>query len=177
MKRITSAPLAAVLALLTSPMHAETLDEIYAKAKNEGALTIYGGGPARLYEGWIKEYEARFPGIKVNLTGGYAGGLAPAIDKQIAANKLEVDFVTFQAVQEFIRWKREGVLLPFKMEGFEALAPRFSRSRRRLYADQRVRDRAGLQHQAACPRGGTEVGARFSQAQVSRQVDHRLSAR
>ena len=121
MKRITSAPLAAVLALLTSPMHAETLDEIYAKAKNEGALTIYGGGPARLYEGWIKEYEARFPSIKVNLTGG----LAPAIDKQIAANKLEVDFVTFQAVQEFIRWKREGALLPFKMEGFEALDPRF----------------------------------------------------
>ena len=108
-----------------SPLRAETLDEIYAKAKGEGALSIYGGGPARLYEGWVKEYEARFPGIKVTVTGGYAGGLAPAIDKQIAEGKLDVDFVTFQAVQEFIRWKREGVLLPFKMEGFEALDPRF----------------------------------------------------
>jgi hypothetical protein len=105
-------------------MHAETLDEIYAKARSEGALTIYGGGPARLYEGWIKEYEARFPGIKVNLTGGYAGGLAPAIDKQIAAKKLEVDFGPSGGAG-IIRWKREGALLPFKMEGFEALDPRF----------------------------------------------------
>ena len=78
MKRIVSAPLAAVLLLLAAPMHAETLDRLYEKAKAEGALAIYGGGPARLYEGWIKEYEARFPGIKVSLTGGYAGGLAPA---------------------------------------------------------------------------------------------------
>jgi ABC-type Fe3+ transport system substrate-binding protein len=61
----------------------------------------------------------------VRVTGGYAGGLAPAIDKQIADGKLDVDFVTFQAVQEFIRWKREGALLPFKMQGFEALDPRF----------------------------------------------------
>jgi ABC-type Fe3+ transport system substrate-binding protein len=116
------------LALLMLPMltaQAETLDELYAKAKTEGALHIYGGGPARLYEGWVKEYEARFPGIKVTVTGGYAGGLAPKIDKEIAAGRVEVDIVTFQAVQEFIRWKQEGVLLPFKMEGYEALDPRF----------------------------------------------------
>ena len=40
---------------------------------------------------------------------------APAIDKQIAAKKLEVDFVTFQAVQEFIRWKREGEGKPIEV--------------------------------------------------------------
>jgi ABC-type Fe3+ transport system substrate-binding protein len=126
MTRLFAAAMAAVpLVFSALPLCAETLDELYAKAKAEGALSIYGGGPARLYESWIKEYEARFPGIKVTLTGGYAGGLAPAIDKQIAERKLTVDFVTFQAVQEFIRWKREGVLLPFKFEGFEALDPRF----------------------------------------------------
>ena len=113
------------LTLSALSLRAETLDDLYAKAKGEGALSIYGGGPARLYEGWVKEYEARFPGIKVTVTGGYAGTLAPAIDKQLAQGKLEADFVTFQAVQEFVRWKREGVLLPFKMEGFEALDARF----------------------------------------------------
>jgi ABC-type Fe3+ transport system substrate-binding protein len=105
---------------------AETLDELYAKAKPDGALHIVGGGPARLYEPWIKEFETKFPGIKVTLTGGYAGGLAPAIDKQIAARHLDVDFVTFQAVQEFFRWKREGVLLPFRFDGYAALDPRFA---------------------------------------------------
>ena len=118
--------LATTLAMLAaSPLCAETLDELYAKAKPEGALSIYGGGPARLYEGWIKEFEARFPGIKVSLKGGYAGGLAPEIDRQIADKHLDVDFVTFQAVQEFIRWKREGVLLAFKFDGYDALDPRF----------------------------------------------------
>jgi len=115
----------ALMVLSALSAQAESLDELYAKAKTEGALHIYGGGPARLYEGWIKEYEARFPGIKVTITGGYAGGLAPKIDKELAANKVEVDIVTFQAVQEFVRWKKEGVLLPFKMEGYEALDPRF----------------------------------------------------
>ena len=120
---------AVALVLGQPPMptaHAESFDQLYAKAKAEGALNIYGGGPVRLYEGWIKEFEQRFPGIKVALTGGYAGGLAPKIDKEIAAKKVEVDIVTFQAVQEFIRWKAEGVLLPFKaMDGYEALDPRF----------------------------------------------------
>jgi ABC-type Fe3+ transport system substrate-binding protein len=123
MKTIFAAPLVATL--LAMPAHGETLDQLYAKAKTEGALNIYGGGPARLYEGWVKEYEAKFPGIKVVITGGYAGGLAPKIDKEIAEKKVNVDFVTFQAVQEFIRWKREGVLLPFRMEGFEAIDARF----------------------------------------------------
>jgi ABC-type Fe3+ transport system substrate-binding protein len=118
--------IATTLAILAaSPLYAETLDDLYAKAKQEGALSIYGGGPSRLYEGWIKEFETRFPGIKVTLKGGYAGGLAPEIDRQIADRRLEVDFVTFQAVQEFIRWKQEGVLLPFRFDGFEALDPHF----------------------------------------------------
>jgi ABC-type Fe3+ transport system substrate-binding protein len=118
----------AAMILLLAPLHsawAESLDELYTKAKAEGGLTIYGGGPQRIYEDWIKQFETRFPGIKVSLTGGYAGGLAPMIDRQIAAKKLEVDFVTFQAVQEFYRWKAEGVLLPFKMEGYDALDPHF----------------------------------------------------
>src|SRR4051794_26783629 len=113
MKTLFVALLAAALSdLLASPLRAETLEEIYAKAKGEGALSIYGGGPARLYEGWVKEYEARFPGIKVRVTGGYAGGLAPAIDKQIAGRKLDVDFVTFPAVQGFNPWENEGGVPP-----------------------------------------------------------------
>jgi hypothetical protein len=168
---------AALLGSSALPLGAETLDEIYAKAKGEGALSIYGGGPARLYEGWVKEYEARFPGVKVTVTGGYAGGLAPAIDKQIAEGNLAVDFVTFQAVQEFIRWKRGGVLLPFKMEGFEGARPPLPRCRRRLHAHQRVRYRAGLQYQAGGTRGCAEIGARLSQAHVPRQADHGLPER
>lgn len=121
MKLIAAAALALVVFSLGHSAAAESIDELYAKAKAEGVLNIYGGGPARLYESWIKEFEQKFPGIMVSLTGGYAGGLAPKIDKEIADKKVVVDFVTFQAVQEFIRWKHEGVLLPFKMDGYDML--------------------------------------------------------
>jgi ABC-type Fe3+ transport system substrate-binding protein len=123
--KTTFAGALAMSVLLAWPACAETLDELYAKAKLEGALNIYGGGPARLYEAWGGEFEQKFPGIKVTITGGFAGGLAPKIDKEIADKKVAVDFVTFQAVQEFVRWKHEGVLLPFKMDGYERLDPRF----------------------------------------------------
>ena len=46
MRTLFAALLAAALSgLLPSPLRAETLDEIYAKAKGEGALSIYGGAP------------------------------------------------------------------------------------------------------------------------------------
>ena len=103
----------------------ETTAALYEKAKAEGGLSIYGGGPIRQYEPWAKEFEQRFPGIQVKITGGYSGGLAPMIDKQIAGKKLEVDFVTFQAVQEFSRWKSENVLMPVKTDAFDILDERF----------------------------------------------------
>jgi hypothetical protein len=104
---------------------AETTAALYEKAKAEGGLSIYGGGPIRQYEPWAKEFEQRFPGIQVKITGGYSGGLAPMIDKQIAGKKLEVDFVTFQAVQEFSRWNSENVLMPVKTDAFDILDERF----------------------------------------------------
>ena len=42
------APLLALAVPLAWPVHAESLDALYAKAKSEGALMIYGGGPARV---------------------------------------------------------------------------------------------------------------------------------
>ena len=119
---IVAAALVTFDAARTEP---ETIAALYEKAKAEGELSIYGGGPIRQYEPWAKEFEQRFPGIKVKITGGFSGVLAPTIDKQIAAKKLEVDFVTFQAVQEFSRWKLDGVLLPIKTDAFDILDRRF----------------------------------------------------
>jgi ABC-type Fe3+ transport system substrate-binding protein len=110
---------------LGAPASAEDLQALYQQARSEGELNLYGGGPARLYEPWIAEFKQQFPGIRVQFTGGYAGDLAPAIDRQLAQGRLQVDFVTFQAVQEFLRWRAAGVLQPFKVEGFETLDPRF----------------------------------------------------
>ena len=39
--------------------------------------------------------------------------------------KLEVDMAIFQTVQDFVAWKKAGVLLPFKPDGFDKIDPRF----------------------------------------------------
>ena len=39
--------------------------------------------------------------------------------------KLEVDMAIFQTVQDFVAWKKAGVLLPFKPDGYDKIDPRF----------------------------------------------------
>ena len=60
------------LALYASSANAQKLNAIYAKAKQEGALTIYAGGPAAPWEAFAKDFSAKYPGIKVSVTGGFS---------------------------------------------------------------------------------------------------------
>jgi ABC-type Fe3+ transport system substrate-binding protein len=104
---------------------AETMDELYAKAKPEQRLVLYGGGPVEPFERWAKEFEQKFPGLSVSVTGGYSNILDQKIDQQIRDKRLEVDMAIFQTVQDFVAWKKAGVLLPFKPDGFEQIHESF----------------------------------------------------
>ena len=114
--------LAAILSL-TAESRAQTLDELYEKAKAEKSLVFYAGGPAAPHEGRAREFMQRFPGISVSVTGGFSNVLNAKINQQIADKKLDVDMAFFQTVQDFVAWKRQGVLLPFKPDGFEQVMP------------------------------------------------------
>jgi len=111
--------------LLAAAAHAETMDELYAKAKAEGQVAFYSGGPVAPYEGFAKDFEQRFPGLKVSITGGFSNVLNERIDTQLRGNKLEVDMAFFQTAQDFVAWKKQGVLLNFKPEGYDQIAPDF----------------------------------------------------
>src|ERR1700675_1761353 len=52
--------------------NAQSIDELYQAAKKEGSLSLNGGGLAGLYEPWVREFEQRFPGIKVKLTADFS---------------------------------------------------------------------------------------------------------
>jgi ABC-type Fe3+ transport system substrate-binding protein len=118
--------LGAVLSLsLGAAVRAETMDQLYAKAKDEKALVFYSGGPVAPYERWTKEFMERFPGIAVSVTGGFSNVLDTRINQQLAAKKLEVDLAILQTAQDFVGWKRRGALLRFKPEGFDKIDPRF----------------------------------------------------
>jgi ABC-type Fe3+ transport system substrate-binding protein len=92
--------------------------ELYAKAKKEGALAFYAGGPTAPWEAFAKDFSAKYPGIEVRVTGGFSNVLDRKIDQQLADHKLEADMAILQTIQDFVRWKKAGVLLNFKPAAF-----------------------------------------------------------
>ena len=118
----------AALALVvagTALARAETIAQLYEKAKAEKSLVFYSGGPVEPWERWAKEFQEKFPGLTVSVTGGFSNVLDEKINQQLKAKKLEVDMAFFQTVQDFVAWKKQGVLLRFKPEGYDQIDPRF----------------------------------------------------
>ncbi len=115
--------IALAFAVAAPAARAETMSELYEKAKGEGALVFYAGGPTAPHENRIKQFEARYPGIKVRVEGGFSNVLNERIEKQLAAGKLEVDMAILQTVQDFVGWKKRGQMLLFKPDGIEHVMP------------------------------------------------------
>jgi len=127
-RRLTTIAAFASLACIAAgalPARAQNLDEIYAKAKTEGAFVFYVGGPTAPWEAKARIFEQRYPGIKVSITGGFSNVLDKRVDQQLKDNKLEVDTAIFQTLQDFVRWKAEGQLLLYKPPGFDAIDSSF----------------------------------------------------
>jgi ABC-type Fe3+ transport system substrate-binding protein len=124
-KSVLSCTAAFAFALLPSVVSAETMDELYAKAKPEKSLVVYAGGPVAGYEPLARDFEKQFPGLSVSITGGFSNVLNEKIEQQLKANKLEVDLALFQTAQDFVRWKKQGSLLLFKPEGAETIPAAF----------------------------------------------------
>ena len=113
------------LALGWSGARGQSLDAIYAKAKQEGTLLLYAGGPAASWEAFAKEFAQKYPGITVTVTGGFSNVLDKKIDAQLKDKKLEVDLAAFQTLQDFVRWKKERVLLSYKPPGSDKIDASF----------------------------------------------------
>jgi ABC-type Fe3+ transport system substrate-binding protein len=119
----TCLALAALLCCSAGPSRAETLEQLYEKAKAEKTLVFYAGGPTAPYEARIKQFQEKFPGIQVSVSGGFSNVLNQRIERQIADGKLEVDLAFFQTVQDFVNWKKRDILLSFKPDGFDHIIP------------------------------------------------------
>jgi ABC-type Fe3+ transport system substrate-binding protein len=115
----------AALFTCASSTLSQSLDALYDKAKTEGPVVLYVGGPTAPWDSVAKDFSARYPGVKLSVTGGFSNVLDKKIDAQLAAGKLEVDIAMFQTLQDFARWKQRGALLEFKPQGFEKIDPSF----------------------------------------------------
>jgi ABC-type Fe3+ transport system substrate-binding protein len=117
--------LAASLACCAAAARAESIDELYEKAKLEKALVLYGAGPTGSHDRWIRDFQQRFPAVTVALTGGLSTALNKKIEQQLASKAMEADLAIFQTIQDFGRWKKAGALLLFKPEGSELIDPAY----------------------------------------------------
>jgi ABC-type Fe3+ transport system substrate-binding protein len=104
---------------------AEPMDALYEKAKLEKALVFYAGGPTAPYGKIVAAFERQYPGVKVTFSGGFSNVLNERIEKQLQAGRLEVDMALFQTAQDFVAWKKRGVLMSFHVDGHEAIMPAF----------------------------------------------------
>jgi ABC-type Fe3+ transport system substrate-binding protein len=115
----------ATLLICAAPARPQSPDALYQKAKTEGTVVLYTGGPTAPWDVASKEFSARYPGVTVSVTGGFSNVLDKKIDAQLTSNKLELDIAVFQTLQDFARWKQQGALLEFKPQGFDKIDPSF----------------------------------------------------
>ncbi len=108
-------------------LETRSLDELYQSALKEGGtVTVYAGGDtAGQQDGMKKAFEARFPGITLNVIVDYSKFHDGRIDNQLATNSLIPDIAQLQTVQDFPRWKQEGVLLNYKPAGWDKIWPEY----------------------------------------------------
>jgi ABC-type Fe3+ transport system substrate-binding protein len=123
MYKLTLALIASAALMPLSAIGAETIDELYQKARAEKALVFYTGAGAVAAKATAAAFEKRFPGIAVTGKGGFSNVLDHEIDQQLKENKISADFVQFQTIQDYRRWDKAGALLHFKPEGFDKVLP------------------------------------------------------
>src|SRR5579862_5050021 len=116
------AALAATVCIVgVAPISAQTVDELYQKAKDEKTVVLYGAGPTGSHDRWIKEFEQTFPGVTVSFTGGLSPVLNKKIEAQLAAGKIETDIAILQTIQDFAKWKKAGAMMAFKPAGWDVI--------------------------------------------------------
>jgi ABC-type Fe3+ transport system substrate-binding protein len=109
------------------PEERKSLEQLYAKAKREGGeLVVYAGGDTPDRQDATKQaFRSQFPDINLKIIVDYSKYHDVRVDNQLATNSLVPDVVQLQTLQDFPRWKDQGVLLPYKPAGFSALYPHF----------------------------------------------------
>jgi hypothetical protein len=66
LRRLTAITFGATVCAVGSLAQAQSMDQLYEKAKLEKELVIYGGGPTSLYDVPASPFEQKCPGIEMD---------------------------------------------------------------------------------------------------------------
>lgn len=105
----------------------KSLDQLYEEAVKEGGiLVVYAGGDTIDQQNGIKAaFEKRFPKMKLQTIVDYSKVHDARLDYQLANNDLQADVAQLQTLQDYPRWKAEGVLMEYKPLGWDKVYPEF----------------------------------------------------
>ncbi|KLU82625.1 hypothetical protein MAPG_01696 [Magnaporthiopsis poae ATCC 64411] len=132
--RFLIASSAYVLAFDDAPLtETRSIDEIYQAALAEGgSVTLWHGGDEAYQRNSLKTaFEARFPGVTINMTVDLSKYLDGRLDEQLARaargddGAVTVDSIILQTVHDYPRWAQQGALLNYKPLGYDHVSPAF----------------------------------------------------
>ncbi len=109
----------------------------YAKvvdaAKKEGKVVVYSTTDAKLVQGLIKDFEAAFPGVKVEYTDMNSTEVYNRFISENAANAASADAVWSSSMDLQLKLAADGLALPYKSPEASAL-PDWARWKDTVYA-------------------------------------------
>src|SRR5947208_8785113 len=107
-------------------------------AKKEGAVTYYTAMDLSVAEPLAKAFEAKYPGIKVNVERTGAERLFNRIAQEAASKIHRVDVVNSSDAAHFLPWKRDGWLASFVTEAMARDLPPEMVDPDGMYCNQRT---------------------------------------
>ena len=123
MLRLMSGCITALVLAGQASVQAETMAELYEKAKAEKELVFYSGGPAAPHENRAKLFMQQFPGIEVKVTGGFSNVLNERSKSRWRRRSFAVDMAFFQTVQDYREVEGAGQADELQADGFDQVYP------------------------------------------------------
>ncbi|MEU2159445.1 extracellular solute-binding protein [Streptomyces sp. NPDC019396] len=101
------------------------LKRLYEAAVAEGGtLTVYAGGDKPGQADYLRDaFVRKFPEMRVNMVVDFSKNHDARLDDQIAKKKVVADVTHLQTLDDFPRWKKEGVLEKYKPVGWDSVLP------------------------------------------------------
>ncbi|MCZ0985382.1 ABC transporter substrate-binding protein [Streptomyces diastatochromogenes] len=108
------------------------LQKLYKDAVAEGGrLVVYAGGDKPGQADYLKDaFVKKFPKMKVDIVVDFSKNHDARVDNQVAEHHVVADVVHFQTVDDFPRWKKEGILQKYRPVGWNKV-------------DSRIKDKDG----------------------------------
>jgi len=103
-------------ALAQAPAPAKLTPELIDAAKKEGKIVWYTSVELELAERVAKAFEAKYPGLPVQVESSGAERNFQRLSQEYASNIHVADFINSSDAAHFIVWKRQGWLTPFVPE-------------------------------------------------------------